>query len=311
MKDYTNFESFVKDFDIVQNALEMRYLNRWNGRRVGKETLSEHTHLVVACAMYLMDDVFGNKTPIEDVNAYKVVKACMLHDSLEILRGDILSITKSAHPFIGQIISGEELNFEKSQGIVLNEVEEAIANASDTMSVSVFLRNEMEEGNTSELIRHIYMDVMDRLDKRLDDLARLYNCKFEKSHELDPTFVKGYAQDAGTDVTLTEDVTFLPMSTQTVNLHVKVTPREGELAYLCARTSAAAKGLCVAMCPIDPNYSGDVLAIVHNISNNIIEYQSGDAFCQVVSMPFTQLVKPDKIKKVGTRTTSNRGGTDK
>ena len=311
MKDYMNYDQFIEEFDIVQNALEMRYLTRWNGRRVGKETLSEHTHLVVACAMHLMDKVFGDRTPLEPVDKYKVVKACMLHDSLEILRGDILSITKEAHSEIGLAIGAEEKEFEFSQNILLNKVEDMIVSTADTMSVVIFLKNEMEEGNTSSLIRSIYTEVKKKLNGKFAELAHQYNCVVQANDVPGPYFVKGYAEDAGTDVTLKEDVTFLPMSTQTVRLHVCVTPHEGELAYLCARTSAAAKGLCVAMCPIDPNYCGEVLAIVHNVSNDIIEYKAGEAFCQVVSMPFTNLVIPDKIKKVGTRTDSNRGGTDK
>lgn len=310
MKDYVNYDQFVEEFDIVQNALEMRYLTRWNGRRVGKETLSEHTHLVVACAMHLMDKIFADRTPLEPVDKYKVVKACMLHDSLEILRGDILSITKEAHSEIGLAISAEEKEFEFSQNILLNKVEDMIVSTADTMSVVIFLKNEMEEGNTSSLIRSIYTEVRKKLTGKFDELAHQYNCVVQVNDVPGPYFVKGYAEDAGTDVTLKEDVTFLPMSTQTVRLHVCVTPHEGELAYLCARTSAAAKGLCVAMCPIDPNYCGEVLAIVHNVSNDIIEYKAGEAFCQVVSMPFTNLVIPDKIKKPGTRTNSNRGGTD-
>ena len=45
-----------ENFNIVDNALDMRDLQRWNGRALrNKENLSEHTHLVVACASELYD----------------------------------------------------------------------------------------------------------------------------------------------------------------------------------------------------------------------------------------------------------------
>ena len=51
-----NFDDFCKNFDIVDNALDMRDLQRWNGRSLrSKENLSEHTHLVIACAIKFYD----------------------------------------------------------------------------------------------------------------------------------------------------------------------------------------------------------------------------------------------------------------
>ena len=40
-------ENFIKEFDIADNALQMRCLTRWNGRDLREqENLSEHTQLV-------------------------------------------------------------------------------------------------------------------------------------------------------------------------------------------------------------------------------------------------------------------------
>lgn len=307
MKDYENFDEFVKDFDIAQNALEMRYLKRWNGRRVGEENLSEHTHLVCAFAVQIMErwknDLDGQIRP------YLVLKACLLHDAVELLRGDILSITKRQLPDVSNAVAEEENKFFKMKDIVLNTIEGAIVSLADSLSVQLFLENEMMEGNNSDLIRTIYLQNKEVVKDRQKDLYHYMNI-IVVDKEKPAKFVKGYQRDAGTDITLDHKEIFLPMSTKTVNLNVKYTPSERQMGYLCARTSAAAKGLMVAMCPIDPDYEGNILAIVHNVSNNIVVYNAGESFCQIVVQPFDDVVTLDFIKKPGRRSTSNRGGTD-
>ena len=52
---------FIENFDIVENAMEQRNLVRWNGRNLRtRENLAEHTHLVVACSMKLVDYIKKN-----------------------------------------------------------------------------------------------------------------------------------------------------------------------------------------------------------------------------------------------------------
>lgn len=123
-------------------------------------------------------------------------------------------------------------------------------------------------------------------------------------------FIKGYADDAGTDIILDEPVYFAPHKTTVVNLHVQIIPAVGTMSFLCARTSAARDGLIVATCPIDPNYEGDVHAIVHNVSDNAVIYNSGDSFCQYVTVKI-EVNTDAAVKKPGTRTNSAFGGTDK
>lgn len=108
--------------------------------------------------------------------------------------------------------------------------------------------------------------------------------------------VKGYEDDAGTDIILTESVIFKAHSTTVFDLHVKANIHVRESGFLFARTSAAKKGLIVASCPIDPNYSGSVNVIVHNVSDEDVLYVAGEAFCQIVVVPFVP-VKADRIKK--------------
>lgn len=126
---------------------------------------------------------------------------------------------------------------------------------------------------------------------------------------LNDRFVKGYEDDAGADIILTEGVIFKAHSTTVVDLKVKANIPVRESGFLFARTSAAKQGLIVAACPIDPNYSGSVNAVVHNVSDNDLFYGAGEAFCQIVIVPIVP-VKADKVKKKGTRTDGAFGSTD-
>lgn len=123
---------------------------------------------------------------------------------------------------------------------------------------------------------------------------------------------KGYAEDAGCDVILQQNVIFRPMQTQVFELNLHVNIPEGFMGMLIARTSAAIKGVNVAMCPIDPNYDGKINAIVHNISQNTITYKKGESFCQLVIVPVVVLHGPViPIRKSGKRTNGKMGSTNK
>lgn len=126
----------------------------------------------------------------------------------------------------------------------------------------------------------------------------------------DNRFCKGYAEDAGVDVILDEDVTLQPMTTTIVDLNVNICPAEGTFAMLCARTSAAKRGIIVANCPIDANYVGTVHAIVYNFSNDVIVYKKGESFCQSVMIDCI-VPRYIPVKKQGKRSNSVFGGSDK
>lgn len=302
-------DKFIKDFNIVENALDMRTLMRWNGRDLrNRENLAEHTHLVVACAIELYDEFF-EKGLVEEVSFEKIVRRCMLHDSLELLRGDILSVTKDVIPGLRQFTDQEEGRFICEMGVVCNETETEIVELADLKACYKFVEKELRFPS-NDFALNVYKTTKDKYDRRYRAFCLKHNIPYEWNLSIiEDRFKKGYEADAGTDVILIEDVTILPMSTMAINLHVQVTPDEGEMAVLCARTSAAARGLCVAMCPIDANYTGDVTAIVHNVSNEIITYKKGEAFCQIVGLPVIQPVNDVVVKKEGKRSDGKLGST--
>ena len=312
-------EEFVESFDLVDNALDMRDLIRWNGRSLrNRENLSEHTHLVVACAIKLYDDFkkhmfylrsFDNKFLITELVEFEsLIRRCMLHDSLELLRGDVLSITKDFIPNLRKFIDTEEDNFMKKVGSITNSIEDEIVELADIMACYKYIERELEYPSNDFAI-NVFTTVKEKFDKKYNEFCDKYKIPVKSDvTEVSSRFKKGYADDAGIDVILDRDVVILPMSTIKVDLNVNVTPKAGEMGVLCARTSAAAKGLCVAMCPIDPNYTGNVTAIVHNVSNQILTYKKGEAFCQVVMMPINYSIDAE-VKKPGKRSEGKLGST--
>ena len=124
-------------------------------------------------------------------------------------------------------------------------------------------------------------------------------------------FARGYERDAGVDIIIDRDMIFPALSTVSYELNVNITPNDGYCAVLCARTSAANKGLVVAMCPIDPDFVGNCTAIVHNVSNKDITYKKGESFCQFIMFPFKYMESNGKIKikRKGKRSDGKLGST--
>lgn len=315
MQIENSVNEFIENFDAVDNALQMRTLARWNGRNLREhENLAEHTHLVIVCLYKIVDYVRQYKPLCVDMEV--LTRHAMFHDSLELLRGDILSITKDTIPGLREYTDNEECLFlNKVCKLALNETEADLLKLADLMACYKFIEFELKYPS-NDYAKQAYIQTKRKYDecwknfcKKNDILQDATNDSIDNSYVA--RFVKGYKADAGVDIILQEDAVFMPMSTVNYNLHINYTPKEGQMGFLCARTSAAAKGLTVATCPIDPNYTGEVMAIVHNISNDIIEYKKGQAFCQLVVVDIETLKDGVYIKKPGKRTDSCLGGTDR
>lgn len=307
--------NFCKDFDVVENAMQMRTLIRWNGRDLReKENLSEHTHLVLACAIKIYDELVKKKPMFwQSVDFEKMVRRCMFHDSLELLRGDILSITKDTISGLREQTESEERVFMETICGKCNHITMELVVLADLMACYKFIEYELRFPSNDFAI-NVYKDVKGKFDTYYKNFLEKYDFDVSKSFSAPSfDFARGYEDDAGIDVILQEEAVFMPMSTTTFGLKVKITPGQKEMGVLCSRTSAASKGLIVAMCPIDPNYSGEVMAIVHNVSNSIIKYKKGEAFCQVVTIPFNETSSNGTIitKKQGKRSDGKLGSTGK
>lgn len=310
-----SYSDFVLNFDAVENALDMRCLRRWNGRDFRKpENLSEHTHLVTVCAIELYDNLYKlNAECLKDTSVEKIVRMSLIHDSLEILRGDVLSITKDSIDGLRDTIDKEEDVFMRHvlRACNCDNLTKSIVKLADLKACYKYVERELM-WPTNYYVSKVYKSTKDKFDAAWSDF-KLKHGIFEKTEEAncENPFSKGYSSDAGVDILLKRDVTFMPLSTNKVDLEVSVTPTEKTMSFLCARTSAANKGLVVATCPIDPNYSGSICAIVHNVSNDIITYKKGESFCQVVTTPIDDSNLPMEavIRKEGKRADGKLGST--
>lgn len=314
IKDYETAQDFAENFDLIDNALDMRTLDRWNGREFRyRENLSEHTHLVTACAIKLYDTFKYNARLASKMCFEKIVRYAMIHDSLELLRGDILSVTKDVIPGLRSWVDSEEEMFMSTViDKPLDSLTDSIVRLADLMACYKFVEKELQYPH-NEFVAKAYVSTKKKFDKQYEKFCSEHGVKIADGPKtLEYRFSKGYAEDAGTDVILEETVTFLPLSSTAINLDIGCTPEEGSMCFLCARTSAANKGLIVATCPIDANYTGTVTAIVHNVSNDVIIYKRGESFCQIVAVPITSVPSgPTLVKNAGKRTDGKLGSTGK
>lgn len=310
-----NYKEFVKSYDCIENALDQRNVRRWNGRDFRKpENLSEHTHLVVVCAIEIYDELCTIAPKLMRSTSFdKVVRCALIHDSLEVLRGDILSITKDDIDGLREQIDREETIFyETVLGYKIDAVTNDVVKMADLMACYKYVEQELK-WPTNNYVHTAYKQSKERFEQFRKHFYKKNGIAYnENNSHINNRFVKGYFDDAGVDIVLDKDVVLLPLSTQAVDLNVNVKPDEGTMSYLCARTSAANKGLIVAQCPIDPNFAGTVTAIVHNISNDVVIYKKGDSFCQVVTVDFgsSNLNTPPVVKRAGKRSYGKLGSTD-
>lgn len=298
---------FCKNFDIVGNALSMRELARWNGRAIrNKENLSEHTHLVCACAIEIMKSLPAEF--LNNKNELNVLKICMFHDSCELLRGDILSTTKDEFPEIRKLIDCEEQEFIEKMIPNANDIELEISKLADLMACYKYLEYNMCS-SSNEYTMRAYVDTKEKFDNAFSDFLLKYELNdCESVTEVESRFSKGHYDDCGVDIILDSDVIILPHTTSVIDLNVSLNVTKGVTAYLCSRTSAAVKGIVIANCPIDCGYSGNIHAIVHNVSNNAIHYKKGQSFCQVVFLKSEVGLNPE-VREPCKRERGNRGST--
>jgi len=275
-----DFNDFCNNFDIVDNALKMRDLLRWNGRAVkNKENLSEHTHLVCACAISLIDELPDRLK--SEINLGRTLKLCMYHDALELFRGDILSITKDSIPMLRNIIDNEENTFIQRFVKDYGEIESEIVKLADLMACYKYMEYEIKTPSNDYML-NAYVSTKEKFNVFMNDFIVKYNLKECIYNDTKPNILKAHKSDIGMDIILDQDVTFLPHCTTVIDLNVTIDVEHNVLAYVCSRTSAASKGLIVACSPIDPGYEGNVHAIVHNVSNDVVMYKKGQSFCQLI-----------------------------
>lgn len=78
-----------------------------------------------------------------------------------------------------------------------------------------------------------------------------------------------------------------PNTTRAVKLGIAVTPPAGYFFALCSRSGLAGQSVFISNAPgiIDPGYTGELVALLHNSGHGPFYYAHGDRVAQLVLLP--------------------------
>lgn len=96
---------------------------------------------------------------------------------------------------------------------------------------------------------------------------------------------RSHYNDAGADVYSTEDVTISPHCTVKIPLGFGLRIPTGFMGCIFPRSSYACKGIISHIPPIDSGYTGEIHAIISNLTDEAFTIKEGDRVGQLVIMP--------------------------
>ena len=88
--------------------------------------------------------------------------------------------------------------------------------------------------------------------------------------------------DIGADVYALKDYTFAPHETICIPLGIGVELPKGHACFVLPRSSMGKRGVSAQAIPVDPNYRGEIHAIVTNYTNEQQVIHAGDRIAQLV-----------------------------
>jgi dUTP pyrophosphatase len=127
--------------------------------------------------------------------------------------------------------------------------------------------------------------------------------KFDKNVE---TPVRAHYSDTGADVKMPHCGLVGPHQTTVIPLGFGIEIPNGYSARLQIRTSIATKGIIVQGCAIDAGYTGELHAILHNMSNDTFSWSIGDKLCYIEVYP---TVYPEFVENLGKERQTDRFGS--
>ena len=109
---------------------------------------------------------------------------------------------------------------------------------------------------------------------------------------------KKYANDAGMDVYLNDNIVILPHETINIGLGFGLNVPIGYMFQLIERSSIAARGLTAHISPIDPDYIGEIHLILTNLTNESIVLNEKERVAQLVMIPIVYFeITKEKIER--------------
>lgn len=110
---------------------------------------------------------------------------------------------------------------------------------------------------------------------------------------------RAHNSDTGLDFYLLKDTYLIPHEPKIINLGFGIEVPNGYTARLQVRTSLAKLGVHIEQCAIDAGYTGELHAIVTNLSNYIVQFKKGDriGYIEVYPCVYPILVEGDENKR--------------
>lgn len=120
---------------------------------------------------------------------------------------------------------------------------------------------------------------------------------------------RAYANDVGADVYALKDQIIEVDCTAVIGLGFGLELPAGLGAFVFPRSSQTAKGVDCKLPPLDPGYTGEMHAVIHNGGHEAYHIYRGDRIGQLVILP---VMTPDFVLETGkTRGAGAFGSTGK
>ncbi|AOQ24623.1 Deoxyuridine 5'-triphosphate nucleotidohydrolase [Moorella thermoacetica] len=123
-------------------------------------------------------------------------------------------------------------------------------------------------------------------------------------------FNKAYADDAGYDMYVTKPILLLPLQTRKIPVNIKVAIPSGKFGWLTGRSSVAASGILVHTGIIDSGYTGQIKAVVTNLTLLPKMIRPGQRIAQLIFLDKADvLLKETYIMPITLRNTRGFGSS--
>ena len=109
--------------------------------------------------------------------------------------------------------------------------------------------------------------------------------KYKKLDNFISAPIRAHSVDAGADLFATEDIVLNPNERYAMPLGFAIAVPEGYMATIRTKSSKFKTGLYSKEPPVDAGYTGEVHALLHNVSNDIMEIHRGDKVAQLIVVP--------------------------
>ncbi|MDO4301234.1 MAG: deoxyuridine 5'-triphosphate nucleotidohydrolase [Clostridia bacterium] len=118
---------------------------------------------------------------------------------------------------------------------------------------------------------------------------------------------RAHYNDAGADVYSGMNVNLSPGEVLTLPLGFGLELPDGYACFIFPRSSLSKKGIVCELPPIDSGYTGEIHAIISNVSSEVYKIKDGDRIGQIVILP---IIVADFVTDMGeTRNTKAFGAS--